>query len=458
MRIMYQRCCGIDVHKKMIVACLLMSSDQGVQKEIQIFSTMLSDLLRLREWLTAQGCEAVAMESTGVYWKCIWNVLEGEMELLLCNAQHIKAVPGRKTDIKDAEWIADLLQHGLLQASFVPARSQRELRDLTRYRSSLTADRARLVNRIQKTLEDTNIKLASVLTDITGKSSRAILEALLAGEQNPEILAGLAHRRVQGKREQLVQALQGTLSEHHRFLLASQLRQLDFFDHQLLELDQEIAHRMGLSSGAHDPDDPDGTPDVPTKEEAPETSDPPGAASSTPSLAVQPPAKPLSSAKALRILDEIPGINERIGAIIVAELGLEMDQFPDAAHLCSWVGLCPAAKISANKRLRTKTGKGNRWLRQALIEAANAAARSKNTFLSAYYQRLRKRMGHKKALVALAHRILIIIYHVLKEQQAYQELGPAHVDEKASEVAKRRALRTLEELGYEVTLQEAEVA
>ncbi len=458
MRIMYQRCCGIDAHKKMIVACLLLISDQGVQKEIQMFSTMLSDLFRLREWLTAQGCEAVAMESTGVYWKCIWNVLEGQMELLLCNAQHIKAVPGRKTDIKDAEWIADLLQHGLLQASFVPARSQRELRELTRYRSSLTADRARLVNRIQKTLEDTNIKLASVLTDITGKSSRAILEALLAGEQNPEILAELAHRRVQGKREQLVQALQGTLSEHHRFLLASQLRQLDFFDHQLLELDQEIAHRMGLSSGAHDPDDPDGTPDVPTKEERSETPDSPGAASSTPPLSVQPPAKRLSSARALRILDEIPGVNERIGAIIVAELGLEMDQFPDEAHLCSWVGLCPAAKISANKRLSTKTGKGNRWLRQALIEAANAAARSKDTFLSAYYQRLRKRMGHKKALVALAHRILIIIYHVLKEQQAYQELGPAHVDEKATEVAKHRALRMLEHLGYEVTLQEAEVA
>ena len=458
MRIMYQRCCGIDVHKKMIVACLLLISDQGVQKEIQIFSTMLPDLFRLREWLTAQRCEAVAMESTGVYWKCIWNVLEGEMELLLCNAQHIKAVPGRKTDIKDAEWIADLLQHGLLQASFVPPRSQRELRDLTRYRSSLTADRARLVNRIQKTLEDTNIKLASVLSDITGKSSRAILEALLAGEQNPEILAELAHRRVQGKREQLVQALQGTLSAHHRFLLASQLRQLDFFDHQLRELDQEIAHRMGLSSEAPDPDGPDGPPDLPAKEEAAEAPDLPEAAASTPLAVQQAVSKPLSSATALRILDEIPGINERIGAIVVAELGLEMDQFPDEAHLCSWVGLCPAAKISANKRLSTKTGKGNRWLRQALIEAANAAARSKDTFLSAYYQRLRKRMGHKKALVALAHRILIIIYHVLKEQQAYQELGPGHVEEKAIEVAKRRALRTLEHLGFEVTLHETEVA
>jgi transposase len=269
MRIMYQCCCGIDVHKKMIVACLLVITAQGVQKETQTFSTMLQDLYRLRDWLQAKQCQAVAMESTGVYWKCIWNVLEGEMELLLCNAQHIKAVPGRKTDIKDAEWIADLLQHGLLRASFVPARPQRELRDLTRYRSSLAADRARLVNRIQKTLEDTNIKLASVATDITGKSSRAILDAMLAGEQDPEILADLAQGRMKAKKEQLAQSLQGTLGEHHRFLLRSQLRQIDFFDHQIRELDQEIAHRLGLPSDAHDADPAHVTSTLPTKEETP---------------------------------------------------------------------------------------------------------------------------------------------------------------------------------------------
>jgi transposase len=456
---LYQRCCGIDVHKKMIVVCLLISTLQGVQKQIQTFSTMVSDLFRLRDWLKAQGCEAVAMESTGVYWKCIWNVLEGEMELLLCNAQHIKAVPGRKTDLKDAEWIADLLQHGLLQASFVPARSQRELRDLTRYRSSLAADRARLVNRIQKILEDTNIQLASVVTDITGKSSRLILDALLAGEQNPEILADLAHRRLKGKREQLVEALQGTLSEHHRFLLASQLRQLDFFDRQIQELDQEIARRMGLSSEPEDANDAQRKLGLPPKEETAEPVEPTGSAESNSSLAVQPAVpQPLSSARAIGILDEIPGVNERIGSIVVAELGLDMARFPDEAHLCSWVGLCPAAKISANKRLSTKTGKGNRWLRQALIEAANAAARSKGTFLWALYQRLRKRMGHKKALVALAHRILIIMYHLLKEQHVYRELGPGHIDEKAAEMAKRRALHTLEQLGYDVTLQSAEIA
>jgi transposase len=456
MQIMYHRCCGIDVHKKMIVVCLLSITAQGVHKEIQTFSTMVADLFRLREWLKAQRCEAVAMESTGVYWKCIWNVLEGELELLLCNAQHIKAVPGRKTDVKDAEWIADLLHHGLLRASFVPPRPQRELRDLTRYRSSLAADRAWLVNRIQKTLEDTNIKQASVATDITGKSGRAILEAMLQGEQNPQKLAELAQGRMKEKREQLAQALQGTLGDHHRFLLESQLRQLDFFTFQIREIDQEIAHRLGLQSDPDDPESADSTGSLPAKEEpadlpeTPESSSPP---------CVQPHSpQPLSSAEAIHILDEVPGINVRVGAIVVAELGLEMDRFPDEAHLASWVGLCPAAKISANKRLSTKTGKGNRWLRQALIGVANAAARSKDAFLGAYYQRLRKRMGHKKAIVALAHRILVIIYHLLKEHQPYRELGPDHADEKAAEAAKRRALRTLEHLGYDITLQSSEVA
>lgn len=459
MQVIYQRCCGIDIHKKMIVACLLICTAQGVQKEVQTFTTMLSDLFRLRDWLKAQGCQAVAMESTGVYWKPIWNVLEGEMDLLLCNAQHIKAVPGRKTDVKDAEWIADLLQHGLLRASFVPPRPQRELRDLTRYRSSLAADRARLVNRIQKTLEDTNIKLASVVSDITGKSGRAMVKALLEGEQDPQKLAELARGRLKEKREQLVQALQGTVGEHHRFLLQSQLRQLDFFDQQLRELDQEIAHRLGIQSDSDESDVADPSGDLAAKEEAEERAVLTPSAESNPPLCAPPEApKPLSRAEAIHILDEVTGINVRIGEIVVAELGLEMDRFPDEAHLCSWVGLCPEAKISANKRLSTKTGKGNRWLRQALIEAASAAARSKGTFLGAYYQRLRKRMGHKKAIVALAHRILVIIYHLLKGHQSYRELGPDHLDEKAAEVAKRRALRTLEQLGYDVALQSSEVA
>src|SRR5258708_30149023 len=249
-----------------------------------------------------------------VYWKPIWNVLEGELELLLCNAQHIKAVTGRKTDVKDAEWIADLLQHGLLRASFVPPRPQRELRDLTRYRSSLAADRARLVNRIQKTLEDTNIKLASVASDITGQSGRAILRAMLEGEQNPEILAALARGRMKEKHEQLVQALQGTLGAHHRFLLQSQLRQVDFFDHQIWELDQEIAHRLGVQSGPDDPDTPDPSGTLPATEERSESPVPSESTESIGPLPAQSEApKRLSSAEAIRVLDELPGSNLRIG-------------------------------------------------------------------------------------------------------------------------------------------------
>jgi transposase len=348
MQMLYRRCCGIDVHKKMIVACLLLITSEGVRKEIQTFTTMVSDLFGLRDWLKAQHCEAVAMESTGVYWKCLWNVLEGEMELLLCNAQHMKAVPGRKTDIKDAEWIADLLHHGLLRARFVPARPQRELRDLTRYRSSLAADRARLVNRIQKTLEDTTIKLASVASDITGKSARAILEALLAGEHDPERLADLAEKRMKGKREQLVLALQGKLSDHHRFLLASQLRQVDFFDQQIREIDQEVAHRLGLPSDPSDPELASSTSSLPAKEEM---LNPPETAEGSSPPVVQPDSpQPLSSAQAIHILDEVPGINVRVGAIVLAELGLCMDRFPDEAHLAR---LCRAVPSRSHQCQQT---------------------------------------------------------------------------------------------------------
>lgn len=456
MQVIYTRCCGIDLHKKVIVACLLICTAQGIQKEIQTFTTMVQDLSRLRDWLKARQCQAVAMESTGVYWKPIWNVLEGELELLLVNAAHIKAVPGRKTDIKDAEWIADLLQHGLLRASFVPPRPQRELRELTRYRSTVGAERAQLVNRLHKVLEDTNLKLTSVITDITGKSGRAILNALLQGEQDPEVLAELARGRLREKREQLAQAVQGTLSEHHRFLLKSQLRQLDFFDGQLAELDHEIAQRLGLPSGQDDLDPSAGQPANEEGAEACVAGEPPTSPEPL-SVAPERPSR-LGSAQVIGILDEITGINVRIGEIVVAEVGTVVDRFPTEAHLVSWAGLCPEAKISAGKRLSTKTGKGNRWLRQALIEAACAAARSKGTYLGALYQRLRKRMGHKKAIVALAHRILVIISHLLKEQQSYRELAPGHGQEQANEASKRWAIRRLEQLGYQVSLQSVEVA
>jgi len=453
MQVLYYRCCGLDIHKKLIVACLLSMSAQGVHKEIRTFGTTLADLYRLRDWLVANECQIVAMESTGVYWKPIWNVLEEELKLLLVNAQHIKAVPGRKTDTKDAEWIADLLQHGLLRASFVPPRPQRELRELTRYRTKLVQERARLVNRIQKVLEESNVKLASFATDITGVSGRAILQALLDGQQDPQQLAELARGRLRNKRDELAQAVQGTLREHHRFLLKSQLRQLDFYDSQIGELDQEVARRLGVQAAPddHGPDpsggEPSGGQRPPSAGHSPEGTQTPPPSSSQVSSS---PAR--SQAEMLRILDEVTGINQRIAQIVVAELGTQLDQFPSEGHLVSWAGLCPEAKISAGKRLSTKTGKGNRWLRQALIEAAHGAARSKNTYLGAYYQRLKKRLGSKKAIVALAHRILVIIYHLLKEQQSYRELGPGHADEQAAESSRRWAIRRLEQLGFAVTL------
>ena len=380
MQVVYDRCCGLDIHKKLIVACVLSRTPLGVQKEIRTFSTMLSDLFRLRDWLKASDCQVVAMESTGVYWKPIWNVLEEELELLLVNAQHIKAVPGRKTDTKDAEWIADLLQHGLLRASFVPPRPQRELREVTRYRSKLVAERARLVNRIQKVLEDSNVKLASVATDITGVSGRAILQALLDGEDDPEVLAELARGRMRSKHDKLAQEVQGTLRDHHRFLLTSQLRQLDFYDLQIAELDQEIGRRLGVQTG---PDDPEPQGNRSTSGNRPSSAAPmPDSGADPASRSPQPPSDPArSQAGVLRILDEVTGINQRIAQIVVAELGIQLDQFPSEGHVVSWAGLCPQAKISAGKRLNTKTGKGNRWLKQALIEAAHGAARSKNTYL-----------------------------------------------------------------------------
>src|SRR5260370_10513002 len=254
MQVVYQRCCGLDIQKKLIVACLVLMSSQRVHKEIRTFSTTLADLYRLRDWLVASECQMVAMESTGVYWRPIWNVLEEELALMLVNAQHMKAVPGRKTDLKDAEWLAELLQHGLLRASFVPPRPQRELREVTRYRSKLVEERARLVNRIQKGLEDSNVKLASVATDITGVSGRALLRTLLDGEDDPVVLAQLARARLRIKRDELTQAVQGTLPDHHRFLLTSQLRELHFYDLQIAELDQEIARRLGVQTGPDDPE------------------------------------------------------------------------------------------------------------------------------------------------------------------------------------------------------------
>ena len=423
------------------------------------------------------------------------------VKVLLINAQHIKAVPGRKTDVKDAEWIADLLQHGLLRASFIPPRPQRELRELTRYRARLVGERARLVNRIQKILEDTNIKLAAVVTDITGASARAILNALLAGQTDPQQLAALARGRLRKKKEQLEEAVQGTLKDHHRFLLANQLSHLDLLDQQITNFDQEIGHRVGLDQPRADPETADGQepsspPEALTQEQAEQVQQRPaldqqsrpqvGSAPSPPELEplqemkragespassqeepteqleVQAPSTGSQTAegyaRAITILDGVTGINARIAQIIVAEIGIDMHPFPSEGHLASWVGLCPGTKISAGKRLSGKTEKGNQWLRQALIEAAHGAARSKGTYLGALYQRLAKRLGRKKAIVALAHRILVIVYHLLKEQEPYQERGEAYVQQKEHEGLKLQAIRRLQGLGYEVSLEESKIA
>jgi transposase len=437
MHITHERCCGLDIHKKVVVACLMLILPNGQrQKEIRTFGTTTHDLLALLEWLKAAQCTHVAMESTGVYWKPIFNILEGDLSVLLVNAQHVKALPGRKTDVKDAEWIADLLQHGLLRPSFIPPAPQRELRELTRYRSSLVADRARTINRLQKVLEDTNLKLASVVTDVTGVTARAILRAFLSGEEtDPWELANLARGSLRGKQIQLAQAMVGTVKDHHRFLLLQQLTLIDVLERQVADLDQEIAHRIAQ--------DDEATASLPaeafvelngqrdTAEAAlvnqeqgyPRVSEVPC------QLAADERAQEISRyglegyARALARLDSVTGVNRRVAEIVLAEIGINMNQFPSDGHLASWAGMCPGNKVSAGKRLSGKTGKGSRWLRAALLEAAHGASHSKGTYLGEQYRRLSKRIGKKKALVAVAHSILVIIYHILKEEKTYHELG-----------------------------------
>jgi len=411
MKIVHEICCGIDVHAKMLVACLILADGK---KEIHSFSTMTADLLRLRDWLVAAGCTHVAIESTGVYWKPVFNILEDALTVILINPDHARALRGRKTDVKDAEWLGDLLRHGLLRASFIPPLEIRELRELTRYRQSLVHEQSAVANRIQKVIESANIKLGQVASDALGASGRAILWELTRGETDPVKLASLAKGKLKEKRSELERSLQGRLTPNQRFVLRESLlhwEELERAEGRVTkEIDQYLKDRPKLSQARDN-------------------------------------------------LDSIPGLATRAAENIVAEIGVEMEgNFPSDAHLASWAGMCPGNKATGGKRLSGRTRKGNTYLRSALVQAAWGATMKKNCYLSSQYTRLAKRLGRKKALVAVGHSLLIIIYHVLQSGQSYTELGGDYFDRNHVEHQRDYFIRRLQMLGLKVTIEESSAA
>ncbi len=407
-QVVYERCCGLDIHKKSVVACLITPGPDGNPvKETRTFGTMTDDIVSLSEWLDEASCTHVAMESTGAYWKPLYNILEPLYELLLVNAQSIKAVPGRKTDVRDAEWIADLLRHGLLKGSFVPEKERRELRELTRYRTSLVQERTAELNRLQKVLEGANIKLASVASDVNGVSARAMLEQLVAGSTDAAAMADLAKGRMREKIPQLERALSGQFGAHQRFLVAQQLVHLDSLDELIARVSAEIRERM----------------------------------------------RPFEAEIAR--LDTIPGVGRETAEAIVAEIGVDMSHFPSDRHLSSWAGLSPGNNQSAGKSGSGRTRKGDKWLRVALVQAAKALSKSNKSYLSAQYRRLAARRGKNKATIAVAHSILVIAYHLLSRQRNYEDLGPNYFDQRNQEKIRRGLVHRLESMGYKVTLEPA---
>jgi transposase len=406
LEVMFSHCAGVDVHKKSVTVCVLIPGKKGgVHRIVRSFGTTTKALLEMRAWLLSLGVSQVAMESTGVYWKPVYNILSDELEAWVVNAQHIKQVPGRKTDVKDAEWIATLMRLGLLNNSFIPEESQRDLRDLTRYRTQLTNERSATVNRVQKVLEDGNIKLASVVSDIQGVSARRMLEALIGGQEESEALAQLAQGRLRSKLPELVEALTGQVRGHHRFLLAELLEHLDGLNQRLAQLNERIGQQT-----------------------APQ-------------------------AELIERLDAIPGVGKHTAEILLAEIGHTVEQFPSEKHLASWACLCPGNNISANKRRSGKTRKGQKWLRTALTEAAWAASRTKDTYLGAQFHRLRVRRGAKRAAIAVAHSILTIVYHLIKDPNAtFNELGGDYFIKRNKGDQQRRAIKTLTALGFAVEL------
>jgi transposase len=407
MEVVHHRCAGLDVHKDVIVACVRLVGGAGVQHEVRKFSATSAGLLALSEWLSECRCTHVAMEATGVYWKPVWHVLEGDFELVLGNAAHIKNVPGRKTDVNDATWIAELLAHGLIRSSFVPPQPIQELRDLTRTRKQLVREVAQHTLRIQKVLEDANVKLSSVLSDVLGQSGRAILDAIVAGEGEPKALAALASSRVKASKEILAEALQGRLRDHHRFMIRSHLRLIDAIRGEVEGIDLRISEHLEPFRGA------------------------------------------------VELLKTIPGVSDIAAHVILAEIGDDMSRFPSAGHLVSWAGLCPRNDESAGKRRSTRLRAGAPWLKTVLVQAAWAASRKKNSYFKAQFHRISMRRGPKKAVVAIAASMLTATYHMLQRGVPYEDLGPDHFDRRDKAKVAQRLIRRLEELGLHVEVKAA---
>lgn len=406
MEAIIERCCGLDVHQASVMACLLVGPATGRPKrEVRRFGTFLKDLLELRAWLEQNQCTHVAMESTGVYWRPVYAVLEGGFELVVGNAFHMKNVPGRKTDVKDAEWIADLMRHGLIAKSFVPPKEIRELRDLLRFRRRLVETKANERNRTIKVLEAANVKLSSVVTDVFGKSGMAMLEGLAAGETDTDKLSDLAYRKMRKKRADIAASLTGTLGETDRFLLKLCLHRLKALDADIAAVDKRAAKHL----------------------------------------------KPYK--KQLEALQEIPGIGETVASTIIAEAGVDPSTFKSVQQFAAWAGVCPGNNESAGKNLSGRTRKGNPTLRTALIEATMGACRAKKSYFRDKYYRLKARRGHKRARMAIAHKILIAVYHVLFERQPYAELGAQYLDQRRAERARKQLVGRLEGLGFDVILQ-----
>ena len=407
MEVVHPRCAGLDVHKDVIVCCVRLVGHAGVQHEVRKFGATSAQLLALSEWLSECRCTHVAMEATGIYWKPVWHMLEGDFELVLGNAAHIRNVPGRKTDVNDATWIADLLSHGLIHSSFVPLQPIQELRDLTRTRKQLVREVAQHTLRIQKTLEDANVKLSSVLSDVLGQSGRAILDAIVAGEGEPKALAALASPRVKASKEILAEALHGRIRDHHRFMIRSHLRLIDAIREEVAGIDERIGEHLKPFRGA------------------------------------------------VELLRTIPGISDIAAHVILAEIGNDMSRFPTAGHLVSWAGLCPRNDESAGRRRSTRLRAGAPWLKTVLVQAAWAASRKNNSYFKAQFYRLSMRRGPKKAVVAVAASLLTSAYHMLKRGVFYEDLGADHFDRRDKTKVAKRLIRRLEELGLQVEVKAA---